>query len=149
MVAIEPMFTNALVEQFETSKIARIVGDNVAPVSLQGKILSVTFRREAPVRGRGSATSNSEIPKLPRGTSLATQFRVQVKTELALVRNSDSKVLWKSFFDNEIVYQGPRLGTNVVNSANANYNHSARKQKMSELAVTMMQDAHDRVTENF
>jgi len=149
IVAIEPMFTNALIEHFETSKIARVVDENVASVSLQGKILSVNFVRQAPVIGRGNPNANSEIPKLPRGTSLATQFQIQVKAELALVRNSDSKVLWNSFFDNEIVYQGPRLGTSVVNSANANYNHSSRKQKIGELALTMMQEAHDRVTENF
>jgi len=145
VVAIEPYFTNSLVEEFERSKIAKVVSDSVAPVVLKGKILSIRYEREAPVRGG----QNTEISNLPAGTSLATQFRIKVIASLSLVRNSDSKVIWDGQFDNEIIYAGPRIGTPIVNSANANYNHSIRKTKISELASVMMQEAHDRVTENF
>jgi hypothetical protein len=72
-----------------------------------------------------------------------------MKTELSMVRASDNKVLWNSFFDDEIFYQGPRVGEEFVNSVNANYNHSVQRQKIEELANQMMQEAHDRVTENF
>ncbi|MEO0334867.1 MAG: LptE family protein [Pseudomonadota bacterium] len=145
MVAIEPFFTNALIEQFETSKIAKVVGDEIAPVKLKGRILQLNIRRNAVVTGG----QNNEISQLPEGTSLATSYRIAMKAEISMVRASDSKVLWSSFFDDEIFYQGPRVGEEFVNSVNANYNHSVRRQKVEELANQMMQEAHDRVTENF
>ena len=145
IVAIESFFTNALIEQFETSKIAKVVSTEVAPVLLKGRILTVSIRRGALVTGG----EGCEISRLPEGTSLATSYRVALKTEVSMVRASDSKVLWSGFFDDEIFYQGPRVGEEFVNSVNANYNHSVRRQKIQELANQMMQEAHDRVTENF
>jgi hypothetical protein len=144
-VAIEPFFTNALIEKFETSKIAKVVSDEVAPIQLKGRILQVRINRGAVVKGG----QNNEIAQLPEGTSLATSYRIAMKTELSMVRASDNKVLWNSFFDDEIFYQGPRVGDEFVNSVNANYNHSVQRQKIEELANQMMQEAHDRVTENF
>jgi hypothetical protein len=50
-VAIEPFFTNALIEKFETSKIAKVVSDEVAPIQLKGRILQVRINRGAVVKG--------------------------------------------------------------------------------------------------
>lgn len=145
VVAVEPFFTNALIERFETSQLAKVVSEEVAPVALKGRILRIAIRRGAIVTGGQS----SEINQLPEGTSLATSYRITIKTELSMVRASDSKILWNGFFEDEILYQGPRVGVEFVNSVNANYNHSVRRQKIEELANQMMQEAHDRVTENF
>lgn len=142
-VAIEPFFTNALKEEFERSKVARIADKSVAPVVLLGTITNITIARGALVSG------GSEIARLPKNTAIATEYRILAQSQLELVRASDQKVLWVGNFQNEIVYSAPRIGTEIVNSANANYNSSIFQQKMAELSQIMMEEAHDRVTENF
>ena len=151
-VAVEPYFTNALIEEFERSKIAQVVPKARAPVILNGSIKQISFVRDAYVKGtfkKGSAPTSSEVARLPKNTAIATSIRIYVTSDLVLVRASDQRELWRGSFQNEIVYSAPRIGTEIVNSANANYNDSAFKQKISELAQVMMEEAHDRVTENF
>lgn len=155
-VALEPSFTNALRAEFERSKIARVVSKNIAPVVLQGTIESLRYDRGVFVQGGAQyedvanpALGTTAIPQLPKDTAIATEIRVYVTSSVKLVRSSDQKTLWTGSFTNEIVYSAPRIGTPVVNSSNANYNDSILKAKVTQLAENMMEEVHDRVTENF
>lgn len=151
-VGIEPYFTNAIREEFDRSKIARVVSKAEAPVVLDGTITGVQIVRGALVKGvydPGAGIDTPGIARLPKNTALAGELRVIISSEISLVRSSDKKVLWRGSFQDEVSYYAPRIGTTVVNSANANYNDSIFHQKVAELSLVMMEEAHDRVTENF
>ena len=141
-IGAEVAFTNAMIREFEQSKIADVISEDTAPVKLMGDILSIKYE------GRSAAQSN-EIKALPEKTVLTTSYQVVVRANLRLVRTSDQAVLWEGMVTNEKVYSAPRIGTPVINSANVLYNQSARQQNLDSLASDMMEEAHDRMTESF
>jgi hypothetical protein len=115
-------------------------------VVIEGTIVAIKI-----VIDTASAAVHDErsFQKLPVGPALAQNYNLRVKTELILRRKSDDKVVWKGVFDGETVYSAPHIGTPVVNSADATYNQSVRTHALTVLAETMMNGAHDRMTENF
>ncbi len=141
-VGIEPAFTNALIRRFGRSKVARVTDLESAPVVLEGTIVALKTRGDSPV-------NNREITTLPSDTVLMRQYRLEVTSEIILRRKSDDRVIWQGSFTNEEVYSPPRIGTAVVNSANATYNQSARMEFLSRLADDMMAEAHDQITDDF
>ncbi len=141
-VGIEPFFTNSLIRRFNRSQVARVGEKESAPVTLEGTITSVDTKAE-------SAILPSQLSTLPEDTVMTIQYRITVKADISLKRKSDDRVIWQGQFISEKVYAPPRLGTAVVNSANATYNQSARMEYFSRLAEEMMSEAHDRITENF
>ncbi len=144
-VGIEVYFSNSLIRQFETSRVARLTSADEAPLNLEGTITEVRIdRSSAPIKGGESGARN-----LPLNAVLAVQYRLLVYASLRLRRKSDREVVWQSAFVKEGVYAAPRVGLDRLNSANANYNESARDQKIAEIAEDMMEEAHDRMTENF
>lgn len=152
-VGIEVEYTNAFVNRMERSKVAKIVNKNLAPAVVEGSIQSVTIGMGSGVTGRGAepdgTDKNKEIPRLPELAVLTTEYRVVVVVKIQLRRTSDQSVLWASYLTGEKTYQGPRIGATVVNSANALYNQSARRDTIQRLAEEMMTEAHNRMTENF
>lgn len=148
-VGIEVDYTNAFVNRMERSKAARIVNKNLAPAIVEGSIQTVLVTLGPGVTGSGKLSENKEIPRLPENAVLTTQFNVVVIVKIQLRRASDQSVLWASTFRGEKSYQGPRIGTAIVNSANALYNQSARRDTIQRLAEEMMTEAHNRMTENF
>ncbi len=142
-VGIETYFTNALVREFERSRVARVIPARQAEVTLEGSLDNLEFRSSS------RAVGGTEIKALPRETVLTTEYRVLLTTNLRLVRNSDGQVLWQSSFRNEKVFSAPQIGSAGINTANSLYLHSARHQTLALLAEEMMKEAHDRLTENF
>ncbi len=141
-VGIEPLFTNALIRRFARSQVASLTENDGANVTLEGTIVKVDT-------SQGAIQDSHLLPTLPSAAVLVTQYRLMVTAVIVLKRKSDEKILWQGSFANEKVYDPPRIGTPVVNSANATYNQSARTQTLSLLAEEMMAEAHDRITENF
>lgn len=148
-VGIEPMFTDSMVRRFERSQVAHVVGSENAPVKLEGVITRVETIPGAAL----DITSKTAIQPATNLASnvvvMTTDYRLRVTAEITLKRKSDDKVIWQGGFANEKIYNSPRIGTPVVNSADATYNQSARMAAISQLAEEMMQEAHDRITENF
>lgn len=145
-VGIEVPFTNAIIREFEQSKVASIVSLAAAPVRLEGYIEGVNFYSGSGARG---GDPRGEILALPNDTVLTTSYRIMVAARLRLRRASDQAILWEGMVTNERVYPAPRIGAPVVNSANVLYNQSARQLNMVTLAKEMMEEAYDRMTENF
>lgn len=145
-IGIEVPFTNALIREFETSKIAEVVPMAAAAVRLEGHIESIHYLPRSAAQG---GSGQGEIGALPDDTVLTTSYQIIVETKLRLRRNSDQAVLWEGSVSNERVYSAPRIGSAVVNSANVLYNQSARHLNITALAGEMMEEAHDRMTENF
>lgn len=144
-VGIEVFFTNALIREFEQSRVARVADSDEAPVSLEGQILNVEIARTGLIAGgQGSGVQN-----LPSDAVLSSEYRLIVYAHLRLRRKSDRQILWEGAFQKEGVYSAPRVGSAVLNSANANYNESIRDQRIQQIAEEMMEEAHDRITENF
>lgn len=141
-VGVEVSFTNAIIREFEQSQVAEVVPVDNAPLRLEGEIESIKYVSRA-------AGQKKEIPALPIDTVLTTSYQILVKAKLKLRRASDQAILWEGRVSNEKVYSTPQIGTPVVNSANVLYNQSARQQNLASLALEMMEEAHDRMTENF
>lgn len=145
-VGIEVDYTNAFVNRMERSKAAKIVDKSMAPAVVEGSIQSVLVSMGPGVTG---GKDNKEVPSLPEGAVLTTEFRVTVAVKIQLRRASDQSILWTGMFSGEKTYLAPRIGTAIVNSANALYNQSARRDTIQRLAEEMMTEAHNRMTENF
>jgi hypothetical protein len=142
-VGIEMYFTNALIERFARSQVARVTSKDTSPLLLEGTIEKIDVIP-------GSAFTHTDgLSTLPDGAVLTTDYRLVVATKITLKRKSDDKVVWEGTFQGEKSYQAPRIGTAVVNSANATYDHSVRMETISAIADEMMAEAHDRITENF
>ncbi len=138
----EVYFTNAMIMELERSKLARIVSKDLAQVTLEGNVVSIIYSGENPLPG-----ANSFFPAGVPPPTLG--YRIYAKVALALKRNYDQKLLWRSEFLGERTYNAPVIGASGVNSADATYNHSAHYQNIAQLANDMMAEAHDRLTENF
>lgn len=137
--AIEVYFTNSLIQEFERSKIARVVEPNLAEAVLEGEIESVTYTPSG--QNQGGA--------LPTGAVLAAQYQILITAKITVKRNSDKSILWTGTFNGERTYIAPQVLNAVINTVNPLYNLSARRQNIQSLASEMMQEAHDRITENF
>lgn len=141
-VGVEMYFTNSLIRRFSRSQVARVSDKESSPLVLLGSIEKIETVQE-------SVTTNQANPRLPDATVLATLYRLRVRANILLKRKSDDRILWEGSFTNERIYYPPQIGSAIVNSANATYNHSARMNTLSQLAEEMMTEAHDRITENF
>ena len=135
---IEVSFTNALRQEFERSKIARVSPKYESGAEIEGKILSVQYLPSGP---QESAVST--------GVVLASQYRILIQVEVLLKNLATGKTLWSGKFSGERTYIAPQVTSPGVNTVNPLYNLSAHRLNIDVLATSLMNEAHDRVTENF
>ncbi len=135
---LEVGFTNALIQEFERSQIAKVTDLTVAEAIIVGSITDVVYS--------SIATTTRDVPT---GSVLATEFGITVTTAIQLIRKSDRRVLWSQDFKSERSYVAPQVTAAGVNTVNPLYNLSARRQNIQIMAQEMMSEAHDRLTENF
>lgn len=143
-VGIEVGFTNALIQGFQRSRVARIVDNSLSEAAVVGQIESVQY-----LPGAKRVAGDSSSPYLPNGTVIASEYRILVKVTVKVIRQADGKELWAGSFSGESSYAAPQVTLAGVNSVNPLYNLSARRQNIDAVATTMMVEAHDRITENF
>ena len=143
-VGLETVFTNSLIRRFARSQVARVTEKDASPLVLEGAVRQITVNSGAMVTNK-----DKQMPSLPDVAVLTTEYRLQVTADIKLRRKSDDKIVWTGSFTNERVYQAPRIGTAVVNSANSTYNQSVRTRTLALIADDLMAEAHDRMTENF
>ncbi len=136
---IEVDFTNAIRQEFERSRVARISEPERSEVVLVGELVTLDYVSQAP----------SQLSTLPTGTVLATQYDIRLLVKMTLKRKSDGVVLWTSEFNSSRSYLAPQVTMAGVNTVNPLYNLSARRQNITILSANMMAEAHDRLTENF
>ena len=143
-VGLEAVFTNSLIRRLSRSQVARVTDKDASPLVLEGVVRHLTVTSGAMVTNK-----DKQMPSLPDAAVLTTEYRLRVNADIRLRRRSDDKIVWSGSFTNERVYQAPRIGTAVVNSANSTYNQSVRTRTLALIADDMMAEAHDRMTENF
>lgn len=146
---IEVYFTNAMIREFERSRIGKVTEKSQAQTTLEGVIDSVDY-----VAGSELSNADKDVwpggkKPLPDHTVLVTEYRILLTASLKLLRNSDKTVLWSGTFKGERAYFAPKIGSPGINSANATYNQSARYQNIQLIAADVMNEAHNRLTESF
>jgi TolB-like protein len=136
---IEVFFSNALLAEFERSKVANLVGRNYADGEVTGVIENVAIlpggRREG--------------GDLPFGTILASEYRILITVTVNVIRTSDGKVIWTNSFNGERTYVAPQVTQSVINTVNPLYNQSARRLNIEVLSKQMMSEAFALMTESF
>lgn len=143
-VGAEVFFTNALKLEALRSKFVTLKNDEKsAEAVLQGRITSVDVIADESV----IEAKNTKF--MPTETVLATQYRVTVNVNLVLKRRDSSEVLWSGDFRQVSNYSAPQITLPTINTANALYNQSAKRQTLDALSKEMMQAAFDRMLENF
>lgn len=141
---IEVAFTNNLIQEFQRSRIARIVDNSLSEVAVVGNIDSVQY-----LPGAKRVAGDSSTPYLPSGTVIASEYRILLTVTVKVVRQADGTELWSGTFSGERTYAAPQVTLAGVNSVNPLYNLSARRQNIDVMASDIMAEAHDRITENF
>jgi hypothetical protein len=136
---VEVDFTNAIRQEFERSKVARLSDPERAEVEILGELINLQYVPEAPIQGG----------TLPTGTVLATAYEIRLLVRITLKKKSDGSVLWTSDFTNSRSYIAPQATMAGINTVNPLYNLSARRQNIQIMSGSMMAEAHDRMTENF
>lgn len=135
-------FSNALIQEFQRSRIARVVDNALSEVAVVGQIETVQY-----LPGAKRVAGDSSY--LPKGTVIASEYRILVTASVKVVRQSDGAELWTGMFSGERTYAAPQVTLAGVNSVNPLYNLSARRQNIDIIAGDLMVEAHDRITENF
>lgn len=144
----EVQFTNALIAEIHDSKIARISSAKTAEATLKGRVIRVDFEQaNIDSRRRDEDDKSSGIRNLPRGTVITTEYLARVTVEVQMFK--DNKLVWKQWLRDERLYDAPQLGLEGINTANANYNRTARETVVKDLARVMMHELYGRLTENF
>lgn len=143
-VGVEASFTDALIQRFARSQVARVSDKESSPITLEGTIHSIDVQDQSKVTNQPGG-----LTTLPDNAVLTTEYRIVVMANVILRRKSDERIVWQGSFSGEKIYAAPRIGMRVLNSANATYNQSARMHTIALLAEEMMTEAHDRITENF
>lgn len=142
---IETSFTNALLQEFQRNRVASVVDDNLSEVRVEGEIIEVQYLPGA----KRVAGVDNDVPFLPMGTVLATEYTILVTTSIRIVRRADNIEIWAGRFAGERTYSAPKVTIAGLNSVNPNYNQSARRQYIDSLATDLMVEAHNRITESF
>ena len=141
---MEVVFTNALIQEFTRSQVARVVNDDVSDVRIEGEILSIDYYPT-----QYQTAGDTSAPYLPKGSVLASQYLIDVKVMIRVLRRSDQAKLWESTFASQKSYAAPVVTLPGVNSVNPLYNLSAKRQNLQVVAADIMAEAHSRITENF
>lgn len=139
---IEVYFTNALKQEFLRSQVAQVTHEPLSDVTIKAEIDDLSFKPS------GEKTSK-DLSNLPDGSVLATQYAIYLTVHVWLIKNSDGQVLWKGDVTGERAYLAPQVAMPGVNSVNPLYNLSSRRQNIDAMASSMMQEAFNRMTENF
>ena len=143
-VGAETMFTNSLKSEALRSKFVQLKNDDeFVEAILQGRITGIDNIADE------SVIEAKNTKYLPTETVIATQYKVSASIELKLIRKGSSAILWSGSFRQGSNYSAPQITLPVINTSNALYNHSAKRQTLDALSKEMMQAAFDRILEDF
>lgn len=138
--SVETYFTSAMIEELQRDQFSKVVGKEDAQVILEGELAGIQYVQ-------GSPLVDDKLKN--RKVFLVADYRIYVTVIMKLKRVSDQKLLWNGTFQGEKQYPAPQVTTEGLDTANPNYNHSARLQNLKILAKDVMTQAYINLTENF
>lgn len=141
---IEMSFTNAVLQEFTRSKVAKVVEPASADLKVVGTITNVQY-----MPGGKKTSDDPSFPFLAKGAVLAAEYRILVSVDVRVVKTLDGAVVWTGTFSGERTYAAPQVTLAGVNSVNPLYNLSARRQNIEVVANDVAAEIYDRITENF
>jgi len=140
----EVFFTNALKQEALRSSVVRLQNDESdAEAVLQGTLTKIDIIAE------DSVMESENNPYLPKRNVLANQYKVTAYVDLVLKKRGTTTVLWRGNFTQTKNFPAAAITLPVINSSNALYNQSAKRQTLDALSKEMMQAGFDRMIENF
>ena len=111
----------------------------------RGTIRTVDIVGSGIVRGE----EGSSFEDLPKNATIYTRYTVSVHVDLSLVRTSDNRVVWSGSTSASEYYPAPQVQSGSINSANATYNSSARRQAIAVASERVLANLYDSMTEGF
>lgn len=141
---VEMSFTNALLQEFNRSKVAKVVDVSSSDLKVEGEISSIQY-----LPGGKKTSEDPSFPFLAKGAVLAAEYRILVSVAIKAVKVSDGTIVWTGGFSGERTYAAPQVTVAGVNSVNPLYNLSARRQNIEVVAGDIAAEIYDRITENF
>lgn len=137
-VGIETYFTNALIDEINHSHVAKL--NPSSDLELLGTIHSVQYVSSGPAIARKFGKDNLAVNR---------EYRVVIVFELTLKKRFEEVPLWSDKFTGERSFASSFVKSTIVSGANPLYNLSARRRNISELAMDMVAEATDKLTESF
>ncbi len=141
---IEISFTNALLQEFSRSKVAKLTEPAASDLKIEAVINNVQY-----LPGGKKTSEDPSFPFLAKGAVLAAEYRILIGVSAKAIRSLDGKVVWEGNFSGERTYVAPQVTLAGVNSVNPLYNLSARRQNIEVVANDIAAEIYDRITENF
>ena len=141
---IETYFTNAL----KTEALKSHIQIENEESNSQG-VLTGTIQNIDVYAIEESILESKDSTYMPSETILSTAYKVTAVIDLVLKKKGSSEVLWKGSFTQARNYSAPHITLPGINTSNALYNLSAKRQTLDALSKEMMQEAFDRMLENF
>jgi hypothetical protein len=141
-VGLESYFTNAMIEELLRADFVKLVSQDKADVVLEGTVISIKY-------SSSGALTNSSITELPENAVLNSSYDASVVVQLKLRQTSDDKVIWTGNFSGTKNIRAAQIGAPTLNSANPNYDYSAKQYTMGVLGKQLMSEAYSRMTEGF
>lgn len=154
-VGAEAAFTQALSRELQRSGFVSVTSIDRAEVVLEGAILRISSSgggQNPPSEPIFFEENNGNNPTGTLTPIEATYFQVynlNAVISLKAVRSRDEQVIWQTTLNGARSYRGALLTKQGVRSSNVLYNQSRRKQTIKLIAKEVMQEAFDRLTENF
>ncbi len=150
---IEAFFTDALKMELERSGFVIVTTKEKAELILEGDIIIVDNKGISTINSFQAKDFSNADPIQRTSTkfqaSMFNGYSVQVVTNLKAIRTRDDQSIWQTSLKGQQNYLGARLLKQGVRSSNVLYNHSRKKQTIKLIAKDMMNEAFDRLTENF
>ncbi len=142
-VGIESFFSNALRQEFMSSRVARLSYLDQAEVEIKGRIVDVS------VVPNTLASAGKGYPGPPQGTAPAIEYKVVVKIGVSVIRRSDFIKLWEESFTGEQNFNAAHVYTSGLSSVNPLYDLNAKRESIKHIAIELMSEVHNTMTESF
>jgi hypothetical protein len=147
-VGAEASFTQALTRELQRSGFAIVSTKEAADLVLSGTILNVFSVDGAPIT-RFFEEDHAAGTSRRFEATLFRQFNLSVQASLKATRSRDDQVIWQTNLRGQKSYRGAEVTRQGARSSNVLYNQSRRAQTVKLIAQEMMEEAFDRLTENF
>ncbi len=153
-VGVEIQMVRALTQELLRSGFVIVTTKDSAEVIIKGQVLSVEV-----IGGGSDPTSfvakdfspaaKAERTAVDYSASFFSIYTVRISANLRAIRSRDKHLIWQTNVSGFNTFESARLKRQGERSSNVLYNEARKKQTIKLIAIDMMSNAYDRLTENF